>query len=101
MITSDARHPSRRLLAPLVGATALAGVLLSGAALPAVADPTTTPAPYCAGEDPGDLLNGVTCDQDLAESTPETPDPRPSEPPDDDGPGGGGNGPGGGGNGPR
>lgn len=57
----------RKTAGVLLSATALASVLLSGAFVlsgpPALATTEPTPA-YCAGDDPGDLLNGVTCDQD-------------------------------------
>lgn len=83
----------------LFGAVAIASVLTSVSAMPAIAEPEPTPPPYCAGNDPGDLLNGVTCDEQVTTAN-ETPDPRPSNPPPGGnlpggGPGGGG--PGGGG----
>ena len=90
----------------LLGTMAMAGALTSIAAVPATADPEPTPPPYCAGNDPGDQLNGVTCDEQLSTAG-ETPDPRPSDPPPGgnwpggggpgDGGGPGGDGPGGGG----
>ena len=85
----------------VVGAAAVVGALMNAAQVPAGAEPTPTPPPYCVGDDPGDLLNGVTCQEDINQTTGETPDPRPSEPPPGPGnPGGGGpggGGPGGGG----
>lgn len=91
----------------LLGAVAAVGALTGLAAVPALADPDPTPPPYCAGNDPGDLLNGVTCEEQL--STTDAPvSTRPSDPPPGGNwPGGGpgdGGGPGGGdgpgGNGP-
>lgn len=92
------------MIKKLLGAAALVGALTNAAAVPAGAEPSPTPPPYCAGNDPGDLLNGVTCQEEL-NTVSETPDPRPSDPPPGgnwpgDGPGGdgpGGGGPGGGG----
>jgi hypothetical protein len=89
-----------RMVSKLLSTAALIGALACSAAAPATADPAPTPPPYCAGNDPGDLLNGVSCD-DQPTTANETPDPRPSNPPPGGnlpggGPGGGGPGPGGG-----
>jgi hypothetical protein len=101
------------MIKQMLSAAAIVGALASATAFPSQATTTDpTPSPYCAGDDPGDLLNGVTCQEQVnPSSVGETPDPRPSSPPPGDnlpgggnggGPGGpGGNGGGSGGNGPR
>lgn len=88
----------------LLSAAAVVGALVCAATAPAIAETDPTPSPNCVGSDPGDLLNGVTCDQQSTTAN-ETPDPRPSDPPPGGNlpgggePGGGGHGPGGGGGG--
>lgn len=80
----------------LLGAAAVAATLAGVAAFPAIADPEPTPPPYCAGNDPGDYLNGVTCEEEVATEAPVS--TRPSDPPPGTNfPGGTGTGPGGGG----
>ena len=87
------------MLRRLIGGSAAVGMLIGAAT--AHAEPVPTPPPYCPGSDPGDLLNGITCDQELTPTpTEETPDPRPSSPPPGSNLPGGGDGGGHGGGGP-
>lgn len=81
----------------LFSAAALVGALVSNAAAPALAEPDPTPPPYCAGNDPGDLLNGVTCEEEIAAPSDTPVSTRPSDPPPGGNLPGGGPGPGGGG----
>ena len=89
------------MISQLLAATAILGALTGATAVQPGVQPASPPPPYCADSDPGDLMNGVNCDNDPPSTAGETPDPRPSNPPPGGGnPGGGGpggGGPGGGG----
>ena len=85
------------MITQLLSVAAVLGALANPTAVPTGAQPEFAPAPYCSDSDPGDLPNGVVCQDDPNITTGETPDPRPSSPPPSGGDGPGGGGPGGGG----